>query len=216
MSTPTPPQRKPRTPSHCLHRASGQAVVTLNGKDIYLGKHGTAASRAEYDRVIREWLEAGRHLPSSEATVSVVELIAAFMRHKQIVPLGPRAQEILTPLLKLDSDAYLFSPSEAMAAHRAKRRAARKTPTSCGTVAGENVKAKPARRPGDRYSVESYCQRVHTACDKAFPPGIAASRALISLKLPTRPGMIQATPLAKTISMRHSNSLAPPAFSIIR
>ena len=36
-----------RNPSYRLHKPSGQAVVTLNGRDYYLGKHGTAESRAE-------------------------------------------------------------------------------------------------------------------------------------------------------------------------
>ena len=51
-----------RTPSYRLHKPSGQAVVTLNGKDFYLGKHGTPESRAEYDRFLAEWLAAGRQL----------------------------------------------------------------------------------------------------------------------------------------------------------
>ena len=37
-------------PKYRKHRASGQAVVTLNGRDHYLGPHGTKASRIEYDR----------------------------------------------------------------------------------------------------------------------------------------------------------------------
>jgi hypothetical protein len=40
-------------------------VVTLNGRDIYLGKWNTEASRAEYDQRIGEWLAGGRCLPSS-------------------------------------------------------------------------------------------------------------------------------------------------------
>jgi hypothetical protein len=43
-------------PSYRKHRSSGQAVVTLNGRDIYLGTHGTQASRIEYDRLTGEWL----------------------------------------------------------------------------------------------------------------------------------------------------------------
>jgi hypothetical protein len=34
-------------PKYRKHRASGQAVVTLNGHDYYLGPHGTKASKAE-------------------------------------------------------------------------------------------------------------------------------------------------------------------------
>jgi len=33
-------------PTHRLHRPSGKAVVTLNGADFYLGRHGSPESRA--------------------------------------------------------------------------------------------------------------------------------------------------------------------------
>jgi hypothetical protein len=52
---------KNRTPSYCLHKATGQAVVRIDGKDhYYLGKYGTKDSRDAYDRLIAEWLAAGR------------------------------------------------------------------------------------------------------------------------------------------------------------
>jgi hypothetical protein len=54
-------------------RASGQAVVTLNGRDIYLGKHGSDESRAEYERRIAEWHAAGRHLPKAPADLTINE-----------------------------------------------------------------------------------------------------------------------------------------------
>lgn len=69
-------------PAYQRHRASGQAVVTLNGHDYYLGPHGTKASRLEYDRLIGEWLANGRRF--QRATVddglTMVELIAAYLR----------------------------------------------------------------------------------------------------------------------------------------
>lgn len=49
-----------RTPSYRLHKPTGQAVVTLNGRDTSLGKHNTPESRAAYDRLIAEWLVNGR------------------------------------------------------------------------------------------------------------------------------------------------------------
>src|SRR5262249_4354731 len=39
-----------RIPSYRRHRASGQAVVTLNGVDHYLGRFNSPESKAEYDR----------------------------------------------------------------------------------------------------------------------------------------------------------------------
>jgi hypothetical protein len=46
-------------PKYRLHKRSGQAYVSLNGRDLYLGAHGSEQSRAEYDRVIAEWLSSG-------------------------------------------------------------------------------------------------------------------------------------------------------------
>lgn len=40
--------------------SSGQARVTINGKDHLLGVHGSKASKREYDRVIAEYLAGGR------------------------------------------------------------------------------------------------------------------------------------------------------------
>ena len=52
---------RPRSnvPSYRKHR-SGQARVTINGRDYYLGPHGTKASRQEYDRLVAEYLASGR------------------------------------------------------------------------------------------------------------------------------------------------------------
>ena len=71
----------PRVPSYRRHRPSGQAVVTLNGCDIYLGKWNTRASRAEYDRLIGEWLVGGRCLPRGEnGDLAVAELALRYWR----------------------------------------------------------------------------------------------------------------------------------------
>ena len=43
-------------PKYRKHKRSGQAIVTLSGKDFYLGPHSTTASKLEYDRVIGEWV----------------------------------------------------------------------------------------------------------------------------------------------------------------
>ncbi|MGC4033711.1 MAG: hypothetical protein QM754_18655 [Tepidisphaeraceae bacterium] len=57
------PARK-RIPSLRLHKPSGQAVVTLNGKDYYLGRHGTPEAQAAYESRIGEYLLAGRIVPA--------------------------------------------------------------------------------------------------------------------------------------------------------
>src|SRR4051812_28875934 len=45
-----------KTPAYRLHKPTGQAVVRLDGKDHYLGKHGSEASHEAYRRLIAEWL----------------------------------------------------------------------------------------------------------------------------------------------------------------
>ena len=66
-----------RVPSYRRHKPTGQAVLTINGKDLYLGKWNTAASRGEYDRLIAEFLANGRQL-RSEIESTVVEIINAY------------------------------------------------------------------------------------------------------------------------------------------
>lgn len=74
-----------KVPSYRLHKASGQAVVELSGKTVYLGKHGTKASRKAYDLAIAEWLARHRlpDRPKSAGGVTVTELVAAYWRHAQ-------------------------------------------------------------------------------------------------------------------------------------
>lgn len=71
------------TPQYRKHRASGQAIVTFNGRDYYLGLFGTKASRLEYDRLISEWLASGRQLLNSSPSlqISIVELMAQYIRY---------------------------------------------------------------------------------------------------------------------------------------
>src|SRR5262245_1393423 len=71
------------TPQYRKHRASGQAIVTLNGRDHYLGPFGTKASRLEYDRLIGEWLASGRRLNchSLHQQITIVELMAQYFRY---------------------------------------------------------------------------------------------------------------------------------------
>jgi len=68
-------------PKYRKHRASGQAIVTLGGRDHYLGPHGTKASRVEYDRLIAEWLAAGRPAAqTSDAELTVAEILAEYLQ----------------------------------------------------------------------------------------------------------------------------------------
>ena len=46
------PRRSRSLPKYRKHKASGQAVVTLDGMDFYLGPYNSRASLREYDRLV--------------------------------------------------------------------------------------------------------------------------------------------------------------------
>lgn len=328
-----------RVPKYRKHRASGQAVVTIDGKDHYLGPHGTAVSKREYDRLVSEWLQNGRRAPAGPegvAGLTVTELVAQYwqfakgyyrkggkpsgtldhikvaLRHlkqtyghtavadfdpvaykvvrqkmvneghsrgyvnrqcghlarvfkwgvgEELVPpsvyhaiqavpglkkgrteapdrspvaplpeavfqatlpylppivadmarfqrftgcrpaevcilrpidvdrsgevweyrpkshktehhgrerviyIGPKGQGILRPYLLQEADAYCFSPKEALDKHRAERHAGRRTPMGCGNRPGTNRRRRPKRKPGDRYTADSYRRAIHRAVE---------------------------------------------------
>lgn len=70
-----------RLPSLRLHKASGQAVVTVRGRDIYCGRYGSADAEEHYRRVIAELLASGREV----------------VRHLGVTKSGSRHREFSTP-----------------------------------------------------------------------------------------------------------------------
>jgi integrase len=77
------PVPAPRTPTYRHHKPSHQAVVTLDGRDFYLGRYNSAESRAAFDRLLSEWLSNGRRLPASaeQADLTVNEVLVVYLRH---------------------------------------------------------------------------------------------------------------------------------------
>ena len=72
---------KLRTPTYRLHRPSGRAVVTLGGRDFYLGPYDSPESHTEFNRLVGEWLVKGR--PRVERTANdrtINELLLAYIR----------------------------------------------------------------------------------------------------------------------------------------
>lgn len=87
---------------------------------------------------------------------------------ERTVYLGPRAREVIKPFLEIDTSAFLFSPTDAMAERRASQRRQRKTMVQPSQVSRR--KAHPRRRPGDHYCREAYRGAVQRACVKAGVP----------------------------------------------
>src|SRR5262245_14444747 len=82
--------RRNQVPAYRIHKHSGQAVVTLKDsvtgarKDRLLGPYETAASRAEYGRVIAQWEASGRRLDDANpAEPTIAELLVRFLRHAE-------------------------------------------------------------------------------------------------------------------------------------
>lgn len=71
-------KQTPHLPKMQHHRASGRAVVRLDGKDIYLGEWGTKETKAAYNRAIAEWLAGS---PAQDENLTVVEVCAAYIAH---------------------------------------------------------------------------------------------------------------------------------------
>jgi len=80
--------RKPRIPSYRRQkqkRRADQAFVVISGKRHYLGAYGSPESKAEYQRLIADWLAGGGELPPPVEDITVIELLSRYwkwaMRH---------------------------------------------------------------------------------------------------------------------------------------
>jgi hypothetical protein len=66
--------KSPRIPSYRLHTPSGQAVVRLDGRDVYLGTHGSVNSQEKYQRTIEQWLARCRVAFRNSQQQDVIDL----------------------------------------------------------------------------------------------------------------------------------------------
>ena len=76
-----------RIPKYCLHRPTGLARVIIDGHHVYLGVHGSDASREEYGRLIAERFGQDKMpanaVPQTPATViTVSELILKYWQER--------------------------------------------------------------------------------------------------------------------------------------
>ena len=85
---------------------------------------------------------------------------------QRLIFIGPKGQEILKSFLTDDSQSYLFSPVAAERERSETRRANRQTkltPSQRARLAEPNRR----RKPGECYTVTSYCRVIHKACEAA-------------------------------------------------
>jgi integrase len=83
------PKLTKKLPSYRLHKRSGQAVVTLNGTDHYLGDHDSPESKTQYEQLMSQWLASHRQLPPDESLatgtgLTINEVFLAYWEHAQV------------------------------------------------------------------------------------------------------------------------------------
>lgn len=99
--------------------------------------------------------------------------------HDRKIRLGPRGQDVIGPFLKLELDAPLFSPREAVEQLRKERSeayqlaratsGAKVSPSRDRRIAAKRV-TRPKRAPAEQYTVYSYRQAIARACKRADVP----------------------------------------------
>lgn len=114
-----------------------------------------AMRTADIDRSSADWV----YTPRRHKTLH--------LDHERPIFLGPKCQDLLLPLLKLDGEAFIFSPAESERQRREQMHAERVTPLSCGNVPGSNRKRGRSRKPGAFYTVRAYRRAVCRASDAA-------------------------------------------------
>lgn len=68
-----------RIPTYRHHKARNLAVVTIDGKDVYLGGYDSPESKTRYDAVIADWLCRIHEPPPPGAESTLTELMAAYL-----------------------------------------------------------------------------------------------------------------------------------------
>ena len=72
-----------KVPSYRLHKASGQAIVTLGGRMIYLGVYGSPESHAKYARTVAEWQVAAAVSTEPTNDLTVTECLARYLAYAE-------------------------------------------------------------------------------------------------------------------------------------
>lgn len=141
------------------------------------------------------------------------------------VRLGPKAREVLTPMLKVDPEAGLISPRDALAEIRTAKRAARVVKSTKQTRDRDRRAARRQPSVGEFYGIHAYRKAIHRACDLAGVPrwsphrlrhaaatrivlaeGIEACKAVLGhadIRMATRYAVAADAKLAERVAAKH-------------
>lgn len=84
--------KRPTVPVYRRQKQRGradQAFVVLDGRRHYLGAYDSPMSHAAYQKLVGEWLQGGGTLPPPPSEMTVVELLAAYVKHAEQHYRGP-------------------------------------------------------------------------------------------------------------------------------
>ena len=103
--------RRPQVPAYRLHKARGTAVVTLRGKNYYLGPYGSPESRARYNRLVAAHLrgELDPNQPSSYLVAHLCEDFLTWAKREYSTPDGEEARSVQNVRIALRTLFELFA-----------------------------------------------------------------------------------------------------------
>lgn len=102
-------------PSYRMHKASGQAVMTVRGQTIYLGKFGSPESHKRFSEILADH-KLGKPIISDAGGLTVAEAALAYLdfadryyrnQDGQSTRQTPRIQRALSTLVKLHAEERL-------------------------------------------------------------------------------------------------------------
>ena len=103
--------KRKQLPKYCLHKASGLAYVRIAGDMHYLGKHGSDASRREYDRIIGEFVANGRQAFRHPDEILVESLVVRYLDYtEKEVDYSEGTRSRITYVLRMLNDLYGKQP----------------------------------------------------------------------------------------------------------
>lgn len=118
-----------RVPSYRKH-SSGQARVTINGKDYLLGSYGSPASKEAYGRLIAEYGASGNSLSFGKDadSLKIEDVLLAYIRHAKTFYQGSTELINMKLVAKPFTDLYGIHPARKF-----------RLATGCGVAEGNVV-----------------------------------------------------------------------------
>ncbi len=224
-----------KNPSYRHHKARDCAVVTVGGRDHYLGAYDSAASWERYHRLVAEHLADRREPPPpapADAPLTVTELIARYWRFAKTYYVKGGKPTSETHAIKLalrfarrlygGTPAVAFGPKrlkavrEAMVAHEITRKV-KVTDAAAGTVTWE---CKVVRTGMARKSINKLIGRVRRmyawAVEEELLP-VEVHAALLRVKgLRRGKSAARETPRVRPVSEEHITAVLPLVPGMVR